>query len=78
LHRKKNFSYEQLFKSAPSDITKPLPVITGWADNEHYLEHNGKLINQITTGNFWSTGIVKIDEKTNTIYFGRAGKIPPD
>jgi hypothetical protein len=33
------------------------------------------LINQITTGNFWSTGIVKIDGKTNTIYFGRAGKI---
>jgi dipeptidyl-peptidase 4 len=36
--QKKNFSYEQLFKSAPTNISKPLPEINGWADDEHYLE----------------------------------------
>lgn len=36
--QKKSFSYEQLFKSVPTNVTKPLPLIAGWADDEHYLE----------------------------------------
>ena len=36
--QKKNFSYDQLFKGAPTSITKPLPQITGWVDDDHYLE----------------------------------------
>lgn len=36
--QKKNFSYDQLFKGAAVSATKPLPVIRGWVDDEHYLE----------------------------------------
>ena len=36
--QKKNFSYDQLFKGATVNVTKPLPAIRGWADDEHYLE----------------------------------------
>src|SRR5690349_7325491 len=36
--QKKNFSYDQLFKGAATNISKPLPSISGWADDEHYLE----------------------------------------
>ncbi len=37
--QKKNFTYDQLFKGngAPS-LSKPLPAITGWVDDEHYIE----------------------------------------
>jgi dipeptidyl-peptidase 4 len=43
LHRlqaqdKKDLSFDQIFKGAPSGITKPLPVINGWADDTHYIE----------------------------------------
>lgn len=40
----------------------------GW-DNLYLYDAAGKLINPITTGNFWATSIVKVDEKTKTIYF---------
>ena len=40
----------------------------GWENLYHY-DMNGKLLNQITTGNFWGTTIVKVDEKAKTIYF---------
>ena len=36
--QKKNFTYDQIFKSAPSYVTKLLPQITGKADDEHFLE----------------------------------------
>ncbi len=36
--QKKNFSYDQLFKGAATNMSKPLPAITGWADDDHYLE----------------------------------------
>ena len=36
--QKKNFSYDQLFKGAATNMSKPLPSITGWADDDHYLE----------------------------------------
>jgi dipeptidyl-peptidase-4 len=39
--QKKTFTYDQLFKS-PTAVTgalsKPLPVIRGWVDDEHYIE----------------------------------------
>lgn len=35
--QKKELSYEQIFKGAPSGLFKALPVISGWADDEHYL-----------------------------------------
>jgi dipeptidyl-peptidase-4 len=40
----------------------------GW-DNLYFYNMNGQLVNQITTGNFWSTSILKIDEKAGLIYF---------
>jgi dipeptidyl-peptidase 4 len=36
--QKKNFTYDQLFKNAATNISKPLPVIRGWVDDEHYIE----------------------------------------
>ena len=36
--QKKSFTYDQLFKGTVSNVSKPLPNITGWADNEHYIE----------------------------------------
>lgn len=35
----KLFTYEQLFKGAPAPVSKPLPAIKGWADDEHYIEY---------------------------------------
>ncbi|HEY8893870.1 MAG TPA: DPP IV N-terminal domain-containing protein, partial [Niastella sp.] len=40
----------------------------GW-DNPYYYNMNGQLVDQITTGNFWGTSIIKIDEKAGLIYF---------
>jgi len=40
----------------------------GW-ENLYYYDMNGQLVDQITTGNFWGTSIIKIDEKAGLIYF---------
>ena len=34
----KQVSFEQAFKGMPSKISKPLPAIRGWVDDEHYIE----------------------------------------
>lgn len=36
--QKKDFSYDQLFKNAATNTSKPLPMIRGWVDDEHYIE----------------------------------------
>src|SRR5687768_16126449 len=36
--QQKLFTYDQLFNSPVANITKPLPAIRGWADDDHYLE----------------------------------------
>lgn len=36
--QKKELSYDQIFKGAPSDVVKPLPNIRDWIDDEHYSE----------------------------------------
>ncbi len=36
--QKKSISYEQAFKGAATNITKPLPVIGKWMDDAHYIE----------------------------------------
>ncbi|TAK15864.1 MAG: S9 family peptidase, partial [Acidobacteria bacterium] len=47
----------------------------GWG---HYYLYDaaGKLIRQITSGEFQCTGIESIDEKTRTLYFDAAGREP--
>ena len=35
-------TFEQVFKNAEPRITRPLPNISGWADNRHYLEMKKK------------------------------------
>jgi dipeptidyl-peptidase-4 len=40
----------------------------GW-ENLYNYSASGQLVNQITTGNFWGTSIIKIDEKAGMIYF---------
>lgn len=39
---KKKLTFEQIFKNAEPKITTSLPNITGWADEEHYLEMKKK------------------------------------
>src|SRR5689334_6327060 len=36
--QKKDFSYQQLFENAKTDVSKSLPIVTKWLDDEHYLE----------------------------------------
>ena len=36
--QQKKMSFEQAFRGAPSNISRPLPNITGWADDDHYIE----------------------------------------
>ncbi|WP_052324260.1 DPP IV N-terminal domain-containing protein [Flavihumibacter sp. ZG627] len=36
--QQKSVTWEQAFKSAPTNILKPLPTITGWADAKQYIE----------------------------------------
>lgn len=40
----------------------------GW-ENLYYHDKSGKLINQITAGTLWGTSLVRVDEKTKTVYF---------
>lgn len=35
---KKDLTYEQIWKNAPSGVSQPLPAINGWADDTHYIE----------------------------------------
>ena len=45
----------------------------GWG--HYYLyDSTGKLIRQITSGEFQTTGIVSVDEKTRNLYFNAAGR----
>ncbi len=36
--QKKNFTYEQAFRSRTPDFIKSLPDVEGWADDDHYIE----------------------------------------
>ena len=40
----------------------------GW-ENLYRYNMNGQLQNAVTTGNFWGTSIIKIDEKAGVVYF---------
>ena len=40
----------------------------GW-ENLYYYDTNGQLKNAITSGNFWGTSIIKVDEKAGVVYF---------
>jgi dipeptidyl-peptidase 4 len=40
----------------------------GW-ENLYYHDNTGALKNAITTGNFWGTSIIKINEKAGVVYF---------
>src|SRR5579863_3291769 len=45
--QKKEFTYENVFKSPPINISNPLPEIIRWLDDEHYLQRkneNGKTV----------------------------------
>lgn len=35
---KQDITFEQAFRGKPTDISRPLPILKGWADAEHYLE----------------------------------------
>jgi dipeptidyl aminopeptidase/acylaminoacyl peptidase len=64
---------------------RPIKTATGqqqfiqWSERDgwgHYYlyDNTGKVLKQITTGEFQSTGIEEIDEKARTIYFNAAGR----
>jgi dipeptidyl-peptidase 4 len=56
--QKKLFTYEQAFKGASTNVTKPLPVIKGWVDDEHYIV--------LTKSESGSTQLQSVDVKTGT------------
>ena len=56
--QKKNISYNQVFKDAPTNIFKQLPTVTKWIDDDNYL-----LQQKDETGNTTTTSVVNI--KTN-------------
>ena len=35
--QQKELTYEQIFKAGSSNIFQPLPMVQGWADDDHYL-----------------------------------------
>jgi len=37
---KKRLTFDQIFKDAPPRITNPLPAVTGWADDDHYIQRS--------------------------------------
>ena len=39
---KKPLSYEQIYRNGEPRLTKPVPLITGWADDQHYLLVKGR------------------------------------
>ena len=45
--QKKELTYEQIFKAAPSGLLNPLPSVIGWTDDDHFLitqkDDSGKL-----------------------------------
>ncbi len=46
---------------------------TGWR-HMYYYGADGKLINPVTSGKFTVTGIVRVDEKNNIVYFQARGR----
>jgi dipeptidyl-peptidase-4 len=40
----------------------------GW-ENLYLYDLNGKLVSQLTHGNFWNTGVLAVDEKNKLVYF---------
>src|SRR5688572_6070567 len=36
--QEKTFSYDQLFKGKATNVTRPLPDIRGWVDDENFIE----------------------------------------
>src|SRR6478736_2741240 len=55
--QKKDFTYAQLFQSGTTDVSKSLPNISGWADDDHYLE------NQVDPAD-GKTKLMSVDVKT--------------
>lgn len=66
--QKKEFTYDQLFKGNPAMLVqKPMPMISKWIDDDHYIERNGtKLMSvDVKTGN-----AVPYDEPARTTSSG--------
>src|SRR4051794_33322335 len=68
--QKKDFTYAQLFQGATSDVSKSLPNITNWWDDDHYLE----MRNDETDG---KKKLMSIDVKTGTAvpYAGKSEEV---
>ncbi|HXB43151.1 MAG TPA: DPP IV N-terminal domain-containing protein [Puia sp.] len=75
--QKKEIAYEQIFRDAPTTISKPLPDVLRWIDDEHYLERRAE--NR-------KTSFLSVDAKTgNAVSYepvstkiGVTGDIPED
>lgn len=77
--QKKSFSYDQLFRGVATNISKPLPSITGWVDDEHYIENrkddaSGKMQRFVVDV---KTGTAKLYDKAEEPAAGRFAATPP-
>ena len=71
LAQQKTLSYEQAFRGSPHNLSRPLPIIRGWVDDEHYIEA-GK------DEKDGSTKLLSVDVKTGKAepYIGMASEGP--
>jgi dipeptidyl-peptidase 4 len=66
---KKDFTYDQLFKGAAINVQKPMPMISKWIDDEHYVEVRRE---------DGSTKTMSVDVKTgNAVPYDEGTKITP-
>lgn len=56
ISQKKTFTFDQLYRNGTTNVTKPLPVIRGWADDDHYIQ-----VQKDAAGN---TTTIKVNAKT--------------
>jgi dipeptidyl-peptidase 4 len=59
--QKKELSYQQIFKKAPSNIMGELPNIQGWADDDHYL------VSQKDSSNEGKVKLLSIEVKSGKV-----------
>ena len=71
--QKKNFTYEQLFNNKYPAVMRSLPVIEGWADEEHYLER------KINAGGAEKEELFSIEVKSGkSVPYTGSGRMPEE
>lgn len=76
--QKKAFTFDQLYNKKLAGITKPLPTIQGWADDDHYIEVRDKDILSVDVKTGMTTPYTTITVAEPTIKDGINITLSPD